>query len=62
MDGLLDWLHSDEPEVEQLLSKAILKVIPMVNPDGVFMGNYRTGIVGKDFNRSFNSGKPSIFP
>jgi hypothetical protein len=29
----------------------------MMNPDGVFMGNYRTGILGLDYNRSFNSGK-----
>jgi len=25
----------------------------MVNPDGVIMGNYRTGLSGKDFNREF---------
>ncbi len=25
----------------------------MLNPDGVFIGNYRTGIIGDDFNRKF---------
>lgn len=29
----------------------IFKIIPMLNPDGVILGNYRTGIYGKDFNR-----------
>jgi len=29
----------------------------MLNPDGVFIGNYRTGIIGEDFNRKFNTGK-----
>lgn len=29
----------------------------MLNPDGVFVGNYRTGIVGDDFNRKFATGK-----
>jgi hypothetical protein len=29
----------------------------MLNPDGVYVGNYRTGIVGDDFNRKFLSGK-----
>jgi murein tripeptide amidase MpaA len=33
------------------------KIIPMLNPDGVFIGNYRTGIIGDDFNRKFLSGK-----
>ena len=34
----------------------------MLNKDGVFMGNYRTGIVGDDFNRRFNSGQRQYFP
>jgi murein tripeptide amidase MpaA len=33
-----------------------------MNPDGVFMGNYRTGIVGMDLNRNFNTGKQIYFP
>jgi hypothetical protein len=34
----------------------------MLNKDGVFIGNYRTGIVGEDFNRKFNSGQKELFP
>lgn len=40
-----------------LSENIILKIVPMLNPDGVFIGNYRTGIIGDDFNRKFNSGK-----
>jgi len=29
-------------------------VVPMLNVDGVVLGNYRTGVVGKDLNRCFN--------
>ena len=29
----------------------------MLNPDGVFLGNYRTGVIGDDFNRKFATGK-----
>ncbi len=34
----------------------------MINPDGVFVGNYRTGIIGIDFNRKFNSADSLLFP
>ena len=34
----------------------------MLNKDGVFMGNYRTGIVGDDFNRKFATGQREFFP
>lgn len=33
-----------------------------MNPDGVYVGNYRTGILGFDYNRIFNSGKSYLFP
>ena len=44
-------------------------LIPMINPDGVFLGNNRTGFNGSDFNRFWswedinrkNSNLPEIF-
>jgi hypothetical protein len=27
----------------------------MINPDGVVLGNYRTGVVGKDLNRLYSN-------
>ena len=29
-------------------------VVPMVNVDGVKLGNNRTGVLGHDFNRNWN--------
>ena len=33
----------------------------MLNPDGVIIGNYRTGLSGKDFNREFTNPDPVWF-
>ena len=30
-------------------------IVPMVNPDGVYVGNHRTGILGQDINRNFQN-------
>lgn len=39
--GLMDFLVSSHPIAQLLRSYVIFKVVPMMNPDGVFLGNYR---------------------
>ena len=34
----------------------------MVNPDGVYLGNHRTGALGMDLNRCFHMCDPEVFP
>ena len=34
----------------------------MLNPDGVFFGNHRTGVMGQDLNRNFHSTEEEVFP
>ncbi len=34
----------------------------MLNPDGVILGNYRTGVAGRDLNRQFNNADKLLFP
>lgn len=34
----------------------------MVNPDGVIVGNYRTGIAGRDLNRQFRNTDKLLYP
>lgn len=42
-EGFLHWvLFSNDPRVEDLLDQVVLSVVPMCNPDGVSLGNYRT--------------------
>ena len=60
MDGLLTYLASER--AQELLKVVTFKVVPMLNPDGVWMGNYRTGIIGKDFNRCFNDTNVHLLP
>ena len=37
-------------------------IIPMINPDGVIIGNSRSSAGGKDLNRVFPSPEKQIFP
>ncbi len=46
MRGLLDFLASDDVRAVETRSKTIFKVVPMLNPDGVVLGNYRTSLAG----------------
>lgn len=40
----------------------VFKVIPMINPDGVIFGNYRTSLSGKDLNRMFRAKNQDLIP
>jgi hypothetical protein len=42
VEGLVAWLGSGDPFAEVLLDHAIVEIVPMANPDGVALGNYRT--------------------
>jgi len=57
VQGLITFLLSDHPEAEECRSKFVIKIIPMLNPDGVIFGNYRNSLLGVDLNRRWK--KPS---
>lgn len=46
MKGVIDFLVSDEPKAEFLRNTFVFKIIPMLNPDGVIVGNYRCSLMG----------------
>ena len=51
VEGLLEFLVGSSETAKFLRENIIFKITPMLNPDGVTIGNYRTGLTGKDFNR-----------
>ncbi|GAX75978.1 hypothetical protein CEUSTIGMA_g3421.t1 [Chlamydomonas eustigma] len=51
MQGLLDFLTSNQPTAISLRSSFIFKLVPMLNPDGVVNGSYRCSLAGCDLNR-----------
>ncbi|XP_063800625.1 cytosolic carboxypeptidase 2 isoform X2 [Pseudophryne corroboree] len=62
MKGFLDFLLSDSPDAQLLRDTFIFKVIPMLNPDGVIVGNYRCSLSGRDLNRNYRSMLKDSFP
>jgi len=60
--GLLQLLCSDSAEANALRDTLIFKVVPMLNPDGVFQGNYRCNSVGLDLNREWGAANESFSP
>ncbi|CDW85188.1 zinc carboxypeptidase family protein [Stylonychia lemnae] len=51
--GLILQLLANDNLAKQLRGRFIFKIVPMINPDGVVFGNYRTCFLGKDMNRMF---------
>lgn len=40
----------------------IFKIVPMLNPDGVIIGNYRCSLAGRDLNRNYKTVLKDSFP
>lgn len=51
MEGLIEYLISTDPGAKLLRDRFVFKIVPMLNPDGVVVGNYRCSLSGADLNR-----------
>ncbi|MCJ8734883.1 hypothetical protein PDJAM_G00240410 [Pangasius djambal] len=49
--GVIDFLVSQHPVAQVLRDHVVFKIVPMLNPDGVYLGNYRCSLMGFDLNR-----------
>lgn len=62
MKGLLDYLTSNAADAKLLRDTFIFKIVPMLNPDGVIVGNYRCSLAGRDLNRNYKTVLKDSFP
>lgn len=63
IQGAIDFLLDlKNPISEKLRKNFIFKIIPMLNPDGVINGNFRTSLIGKDLNRLWDEPKETVCP
>lgn len=52
--GFIEFLLGTHPIALVLRENFVFKIVPMVNPDGVFLGNNRCNLIGQDLNRCWN--------
>ncbi|XP_071199806.1 cytosolic carboxypeptidase 2 isoform X2 [Salvelinus alpinus] len=62
MQGFLDFLLGESDDARLLRETFVFKVVPMLNPDGVVVGNYRCSLAGRDLNRNYNTLLRDSFP
>uniref|UniRef100_UPI00398E3858 cytosolic carboxypeptidase 2-like n=1 Tax=Pristiophorus japonicus TaxID=55135 RepID=UPI00398E3858 len=55
MKGFLDCLLGNSMDAKLLRDTFLFKIVPMLNPDGVIVGNYRCSLTGQDLNRKYRS-------
>ena len=51
MQGLLEFLTGPSLAAKQLRDHFVFKLVPVLNPDGVVVGNQRVNLSGADLNR-----------
>lgn len=62
LDGIMKFLMSDCEQAETLLTKFCFKIVPMLNPDGVYRGYFRLDTLGQNLNRHYQSPSPKDQP
>ncbi|XP_063240662.1 cytosolic carboxypeptidase Nna1 [Bacillus rossius redtenbacheri] len=62
MKGFMDFLTGDSEQAKELRERFIFKLVPMLNPDGVVVGNNRCSLTGRDLNRQYRTVIRETYP
>ncbi|XP_076753727.1 cytosolic carboxypeptidase 2 [Xylocopa sonorina] len=62
MKGIIDFLTGESNQARVLRERFVFKLVPMLNPDGVIIGNNRCSLSGKDLNRQYRTVMRESYP
>ena len=62
MKGIIDYLTGPSLDAKILRDNFVFKIIPVLNPDGVVVGNYRCSLAGLDLNRMWKDPSKRLTP
>lgn len=62
MSSILKELSENYEKYDGILNNNIIKLIPMINPDGVVLGNSRSSLAGVDLNRRWGNPNAIMHP
>lgn len=62
MRHILRELTNNYLKYDKMLNNNIIKLIPMINPDGVVLGNSRSSLAGVDLNRRWSNPSANLHP
>ena len=60
--GILEFLTGPSEEADALRRRVLFLIVPMLNPDGVIIGNYRCSLASTDLNRRWAKPSPRLHP
>jgi len=62
IEGVINYLLSEDEGAQNLRERYVFKIVPMLNPDGVVVGNYRCSLSGSDLNRQWIAPTQRVYP